>query len=506
MRRPRTAAVGAAALAVALLCAGTAGGADVDGARPPGGKGGGKGGGAPGGPFGTFLTDVPAHPVDVVAGRPTRTSVVLSVRTADAVEGCVAWQRAGDPSPRRTDVRKFGAGTPAEILLDGLAPDAAYTARFLRRATPAAPMEESEPIAFHTQRPAGAAFTFTVQADSHLDIGTDPALYERTLRNAAADAPDFHVDLGDTFMTDKRRDDFKTALPQYVAQRWYFGLVRAPVFLVLGNHDGELGWRDRGTADDMPHWSNAQRKLNFPNPEPDAFYSGNAARDAMSGLLEDWYAWEWGDAQFIVLDPFWNTRDHKGRDADGWTWSLGEAQYRWLEKTLAASRAKYRFVMIHHLVGGLDPDARGGAEAARVFEWGGRSKDGKDEFAARRPGWTAPIHELLRRAGPTVVLHGHDHFFARQELDGVVYQMVPQPGHPGGDAAKMAAEYGYVTGDFLSSPGHVRVRVAPDAAAIEYVQSSVSKVAANGTVTFSYRVAARARTGDAPGAAPSAPR
>jgi hypothetical protein len=137
---------------------------------------------------------------------------------------------------------------------------------------------------------------------------------------------------------------------------------------------------------------------------------------------------------------------------------------------------------------------------------GGKSKDGKDEFAARRPGWTAPIHELLRRAGPTVVLHGHDHFFARQELDGVVYQMVPQPGHPGGDAAKMAAEYGYVSGDFLSSPGHVRVRVAADAAVVDYVQSSVTKASANGTVGFSYRIAARPRTGDAPGSVPPAPR
>ncbi len=385
-------------------------------------------------------------------------------------------------------MRAYAKDTPVPSTLDGLTPDTAYVARLLTRRAPAEDLVPGEELSFHTQRAPGRAFTFTVQADSHLDAGTDPALYERTVRNVAGDRPDFHVDLGDTFMTDKHRDDFHAALPQYVAQRWYFGLARVPTFLVLGNHDGETGWRDRGTADDMPHWSNAQRKLLFPNPSPDGFYTGNEARDALNGLLENWYAFEWGDALFIALDPFWSTTHRKGRDADPWSWTLGDAQYRWLEKTLSTRRAKLRFVFIHHLVGGRGPEARGGAEVARSFEWGGRSADGKEEFAARRPGFSAPIHDLLRKAGPTVVLHGHDHFFAHQELDGVVYQMVPQPGHAIGDAAKMAAEYGYLSGDFLSSPGHVRVRVAPDAATVELVRSSKAGPAENGKVAFSYRV------------------
>ena len=65
---------------------------------------------------------------------------------------------------------------------------------------------------------------FTIQADSHLDQGMRPALYERTLANALADQPDFHIDLGDTFMTDKY-PNFKDALPQYFAQRYYFGRI-----------------------------------------------------------------------------------------------------------------------------------------------------------------------------------------------------------------------------------------------------------------------------------------
>ena len=83
-------------------------------------------------------------------------------------------------------------------------------------------------------------FTFTVQADPHLDFGIDPAVYEKALALARASRPDFHVDRGDTFMTDKYLK-FTDAAPQYLAQRYYFGLIgtAAPVFLVLGNHDGE---------------------------------------------------------------------------------------------------------------------------------------------------------------------------------------------------------------------------------------------------------------------------
>jgi len=47
------------------------------------------------------------------------------------------------------------------------------------------------------------SFTFTITADSHLDEKTDLAVYQRTLRNAAADQPVFHIDLGDTFMSEK---------------------------------------------------------------------------------------------------------------------------------------------------------------------------------------------------------------------------------------------------------------------------------------------------------------
>ena len=94
---------------------------------------------------------------------------------------------------------------------------------------------------FQTQRASNANFSFCIQADSHLDENTNPAMYERTLKNMAQDSLDFLVDLGDTWMTDKYRIDYKASLKQYIAQRYYFGTVcnSSSLFLTLGNHDGE---------------------------------------------------------------------------------------------------------------------------------------------------------------------------------------------------------------------------------------------------------------------------
>ncbi len=327
----------------------------------------------------------------------------------------------------------------------------------------------SAAFAFHTARLPGSTFKFTVTADSHLDDRVSADLYQRTLASALSDAPDFHVDLGDTFMTEKHRsrDD---ATRQYLAQRFYFGRLcgSAPLFLVLGNHDGESP-RGRGSdADSLAVWSNQIRTRYFPNPVPDGFYTGDATKHPQAGLLQDYYAWEWGDALFVVLDPFWFTQGYRGQ-GDNWSRTLGAEQYGWLKRTLEGSQARFKFVFIHHLVGGLNEQCRGGAEAAPFYEWGGRNADGTDGFRQHRPGWPAPIHQLLVQDRVSIVFHGHDHFYAKQDLDSIVYQEVPQPGNPGNSKTpRNAAEYGYRAGTLLGGSGYLRIKVAPGEAAIMY--------------------------------------
>ncbi len=445
-----------------------------------------------------FKTEVPAHPLDIVLGRPMKHSVTASVLAYADREGVIEFGPKSGALTKKTAVFALKAGAPSEILLDGLQPDTRYFYRLSTRERGGAWIAEPE-RSFHTARPPGAAFTFTMQADPHLDYNTEPQLLLRCLANALADKPDFMIDLGDTFMTDKHRTRGGAAA-QYVAQRHYFGSIAhsAPLFLVLGNHDGEAGrWLD-GTADNLAVWSNAQRKRHFPNPVPDAFYTGNATPDPQAGLLQNYYAWEWGDALFVVLDPFWYSkkeRGGRGGPADNWTSTLGRAQYDWLTATLTKSRAKFRFVFLHHLVGGFGKDARGGAEAAPLYEWGGRDESGANVFVDKRPGWPMPIHDLLVKNRVSAVFHGHDHLFVKQELDGIVYQEVPQPGHARYDNTRSAEEYGYRSGVLLGSSGHLRVRVEPAKAVVEYVRAFLPSdergEQRNGAVSHRYEILPR---------------
>ena len=426
----------------------------------------------PRGPQGRFQTDVPDHPLDIVLGRPTKSSVTMNVLCYTDANAYIAYGTDKKNLSLRTEAQEFKKGQPREIVLRQLKPDTRYYYE-LRDAKSDKPLSEKEPgRAFHTQRPAGADFVFTVQADSHLDENASSDLYRQTLTNVLSDSPDFHIDLGDTFMIDKHssRD---SAAKQYLAQRYYLGLAgsSAPVFLVLGNHDGEDGKLLRGGADSLAVWSNTMRKRYFSNPVPDDFYSGNSAKDPLAGELQDYYSWQWGDALFVVLDPYWNASGR--RNDDGWDLTLGTAQYKWLTKTLQAGTSKFKFVFVHQLVGGLGKNGRGGVEAAGFGEWGGKNADGADGFKGNRPGWEIPIHQLLVRNHVTIVFHGHDHFYAKQDLDGIIYQEVPQPAFPRAGEPRQAAEYGYKSGTILGSSGHLRVTVSASKVTVEYVRADL---------------------------------
>ncbi len=103
-----------------------------------------------------------------------------------------------------------------------------------------------------------------------------------------------------------------------------------------------------------------------------------------------------------------------------------------------------------------------------------------------------PIHSLLVKHHVSAVFHGHDHFFAKQSLDGIVYLMVPQPGHPGFDRTPDAAEYGYLQGDFLPSAGHVRVTVSTDKTVVAYIRAylppSETAHRKNGEIGYSFEI------------------
>lgn len=429
-------------------------------------KGGGKGGAGQGGQVEPAV--VPPYLFNVWLCRPGAESVTVSVLAWEEMEAFIEYADG-----LKTPALKLKAGEPQNLVLGGLKPDTAYNYRLTyRRAGGDAVQDVMR--SFHTQRKAGSSFRFVMQADSHLDNNTDVRVYQQSLANMLADKPDFMIDLGDTTMVDKFGQFFRRSESQYKAQRYYMGRIAhsVPIFMVLGNHDGE-----RGSDAEMSEWSLGMRHTYFPNPT-----NGNDKHS--------YFAFEWGNALFIGLDPFWSTMR---RGASGWDMTLGETQYRWLAQTVASSKAAMRFVFIHHLVGGLGRDVRGGAKPAAYMEWGGKNADGSEGFQQNRPGWEMPLHQLFVKHGVNIVFHGHDHLFVKEELDGIIYQDVPQPGHPSG-GTRSAEEYGY-GGVILGSSGHVRVTVEANEAKVDYVRSIVPGVTRadleNGAVEHSYTVKSR---------------
>ena len=411
---------------------------------------------------------IPKHSIDVILGRPTDTSVTLSLLAYS--DQAVTVSYGTQETTMGTESVNLTASQPVEITLKNLTPG---TPHFYT-------INDGEKQTFHTARAFGSTFTFTIQADSHLDSNTSAEVYLQTLANQRADNPDFVIDLGDTFMTDKYKP-YTNAAPQYLAQRYFMGQLGVPLFLVLGNHDGEGAPRGKD-GEAMSVWSAQLRTSLFPNPVPNDFYSGNITTHSTVGNLQNYYAWEWGDALFIVLDPYWYTKSAPSKDqaADLWNPTLGDAQYQWLQSTLENSNAKWKFVFIHQLVGGLEKDGRGGIEVAPFHEWGGNNPDGTHAFDQYRPGWDMPIHQLLLTHHVTAVFHGHDHLFVKQELDGIIYQECPQPGNSRPGNTDSAAEYGYLSGDVLGGPGHIRVMVSPNGVTADYVRSE------GGYVDYSY--------------------
>lgn len=281
-----------------------------------------------------------------------------------------------------------------------------------------------------------------------MDERSDAAVFRSTLAHINESRPSFLIDLGDIFMIDKLPEKTDEAIRERftLMKSFYADLSSSiPLYFAMGNHDAEAGW-DAVNA-------HAYREEYFP-----------AQTDELN-----YYSFEKGDSLIVVLDPFsYTTQKPKG---DGWGWTLGRQQYDWLVQTLSSSRASHKFVFIHHLVGGGN-EGRGGVEWARFFEWGGQNSDGTDGFSTHRPGWGMPIHDLLIKYGVDAVFKGHDHFYAHQELDGITYQTLPQPSHPGSALNADPVKWGYTSGVLIGGSGYLTVKTHDASVGVEFISAS----------------------------------
>jgi hypothetical protein len=441
-------------------------------------------------------------------GKPTNNSITINIVPVSTIEYYYEYGVASGVYTEQTPYEEATGGQPHEVVITGLDPDTQYFYR-MRYHAPGGDMDDwviRNEHSFWTQRAPGSTFKFTIVADSHAYYNTE---YHNTMANVASDEPDFHFDLGDTFMTDGDTSQSQV-FAEYLAQRGgnYMDLVghSAPIFLTSGNHENEEGWNFDDTPFSIALASVQARKLYYPTPIPDSFYSGNS--DPLTALdagtygdqyREDYYAWTWGDALFVVIDPYQYTMTNpygatagEGNDdpasGDCWNWTLGIEQYLWFKDVLENSNAKYKFVFSHHVVGGMPSYlyVRGGAEAVPYYEWGGKNWSGTPQFDTKRPiaeGWDLPIHELMVENGVSAYFHGHDHQYAYEVRDGIVYQCLPRP------TTGMDFNYYHESDPYtikvLPSPGHLRVTVNPegeDKATVEYIGTS------SGAVNYSYNI------------------
>ncbi len=414
-------------------------------------------------------------------GRPTGTSVALNIATDRDADVYVEFGRASGSYGAQTAVQAARANQPVTIRVAPLDPDARYYYRVRYRQSGSQTFAARTERSFRTARPRGAAFRFAIEADPHLDEATNPDLYRRTLGNILTGGSDFLIDLGDTFMSDKLPViDSASILARHLLFRTFFDSVAhsLPLYLVIGNHEGENGWYISDAQGGLAGQAARTRLRYYPNPLPDDFYSGDTTRVSFAGVRGNAYAWEWGNALFVALDPYWYTAPKPGTSVDNWGWTLGKAQYDWFARVLSGSSAPFKFVFAHQVVGGLDAEGRGGIEAAPFYEMGGNNADGSWGFASHRPGWPKPLHDLMKHYHVTAFFHGHDHVYVQQELDGITYQELPQPGYynftsPDKSYSNtgLAAKYGYTHGTVLSSSGYLRVSVEDTTARVDYIRS-----------------------------------
>jgi 3',5'-cyclic AMP phosphodiesterase CpdA len=194
------------------------------------------------------------------------------------------------------------------------------------------------------------------------------------------------------------------------------------------------------------------RRAFLPNPGRETYPQGGSEG-------EDYYAFSWGDALFVMLNVQTYTKPSNPKELSSpgsdvvrvEDWTLGEVQMSWLEETLKNATERFRFLCMHHPAGG-----NGGNPHDTLYGRGGAR--------AWNCGEQLRIHELMKLHGVQVFFYGHDHVFVDDVVDGIHYAL---PGSCGAPWKFTKEETGYE--HFWTDSGHARLEVTPDKATVTFV-------------------------------------
>ena len=454
--------------------------------------------------------------LNVILGRPTGNSIAVSVMSASPLSVYIDYGTTGKTFTSKSQVSTLQSNIPAVFELKNLKSDQKYFYRIRFKESSAKSYLISKTYSFQTARSANKQFSFSLHGDTHPERAGkmfNSELYYVAMNNVASQGNDFHILMGDDFSIDpiigKGQATKENVEKIYRTHRDWLGVIGAttPIFLVNGNHEQAAQYLlDGSTTNPAVLAGNARNKF-YPLPAPDNFYTGDVLDVPGIGKLRDYYSWQWGDAQFITLDPYWHSKyavdnvagvsnDQNATNkksgtgsqkvSDLWQVGIGDEQYSWLKKTLENSKAKYIFVFAHHVMG----TGRGAVEVSTNYEWGGRDPKGATTFKEQRPNWELPIHDLMVKHKVSIFFQGHDHIFVTQERDGLIYQSMPNPAD---DTFSMFNSDAYLSGVKAPNSGHVKVTVNASNAKVEYFLAAraVDTARKNLTLAHSYSIQPR---------------
>ena len=442
-----------------------------------------------------------------VLGRPTNTSIAINVMATEPVAALIEYGYTKTRYSLKTKEISISTSNPAIFDITGLKASAKVYYRVSYKSAGATSYTGGKQYSFTTARKSGSTFSFSVHGDTHPERAGkmfNAELYAVTLANIASQQPDFHILMGDDFSIDplisKGQANQANVEKIYSTHRNWLATAGSsvPIYLVNGNHEQAAAYLLDGSATNPAVLAGNARLKYFSLPAPDTFYTGNQTEIAGIGLPRDYYSWTWGDALFVTLDPYWHSASAvdnvagvlvpedqggaaatpkpkkgatsaatpapgggNGKVSNLWSIGIGDEQYAWLKKTLEMSKAKYRFVFAHHVMG----TGRGAVEVSTNYEWGGNDPKGVTTFAKERPNWELPIHDLMVKNKVNIFFQGHDHIFCTQERDGLIYQSMPNPAD---DTFSMFNSDAYKSGTKAPNSGHVRVTVSSTQAKVEY--------------------------------------
>jgi len=359
-----------------------------------------------------------------------------------------------------TTVQNVTNDTLIEFDITGLTTNTVYYYRVRSKRLDESTYATTDERSFRTRR-ASYPFNFTLISDMHVDPTwpeTSADLKKILANMSLNDNSDFVMSLGDNIQPgvgDGAINNETWATSEYVLLResLHPDYNSIPFLMAIGNWEGEPGWIDSTNLS----LARSIRQKFVPNPTNTTYVQGG-------GDYEDYYAFTWGNALFIVLNVMSYTPVNPS-DNSMENWTLGSTQLTWFNNTLKNATEPWKFVIIHHTAGG---NWTGAAAAA----W---TKYGRGGGRAAYSGEQATIQQMMVDNDVRIMFLGHDHLFTDMIENKTHYIVVGNAGY----GLAFTAGYGSYYND---SKGRAKVEVLSDEITKVYYITEEELSSANVTI------------------------